>query len=216
MLTFLACACWGGMSERIGRRWALMLPCAISILLVPIYLTTTDPTWFLASFLLFICFVGGKDALNPGWLSERYPTEVRATAAGFVYHQGAVWGAAVAPLLTYFAVNQGMGFAKPMMYGTIGSLVVYVIAVFLGPETKGKVMTADLEVIEVEVPAWQPGQVQRAGRSGHLSRSSQVRFRQGVCRKTLPREGLPFRTRTPCRPDCAAAARRRRSGRWPP
>jgi hypothetical protein len=38
-------------------------------------------------------------------------------------------------------------------YGTIGSLVVYVVAVFLGPETKGKVMTADLEVIEVEVPA---------------------------------------------------------------
>ena len=48
-----------------------------------------------------ICFVGGKDALNPGWLSERFPTEVRATAAGFVYHQGAVWGAAVAPTLTY-------------------------------------------------------------------------------------------------------------------
>jgi MFS transporter, SHS family, lactate transporter len=130
-----------------------MLPCAISIFLVPIYLTTTDPIWFLTSFLIFICFVGGKDALNPGWLSERFPTEVRATAAGFVYHQGAVWGAAVAPLLTYFAVNQGMGFAKPMMYGTIGSLVVYVIAVFLGPETKGKVMTADLEVIEAEIPA---------------------------------------------------------------
>ena len=55
-------------------------------------------------------------------------------------------------MLTYFAVNQGMGFAKPMMYATIGSLVVYVIAVFLGPETKGKVMTADLEVIKVEVP----------------------------------------------------------------
>ena len=135
------------MSEKIGRRWALMIPCAISILFVPIYLSTTDPTWFLAIFMLFICFVGGKDALNPGWLSERYPTEVRATAAGFVYHQGAVWGAAVAPLLTYFAVNQGMGFAKPMMYGTIGSLVVYVIAVYLGPETSGKLMTADLEVI---------------------------------------------------------------------
>ena len=60
-------------------------------------------------------------------------------------------GAAVAPILTYFAVNQGMGFAKPMMYGAIGSLVVYIIAVYLGPETKGMVMTADLEVIEAEV-----------------------------------------------------------------
>src|SRR4030088_1289720 len=108
-------------------------------------------TWFLASFLLFICFVGGKDALNPCWLSERFPTEIRATAAGFVYHQGAVWGAAVAPLLTYFAINQNMVFALPMMIGTMGSLVVLVIAVYLGPETKGKVMTADLEVIKAEI-----------------------------------------------------------------
>ena len=52
-------------------------------------------------------------SLNPGWLSERFPTEVRATAAGLVYHQGAIWGAAVVPLLTYFAVNQGMGSATP-------------------------------------------------------------------------------------------------------
>lgn len=152
ILTFAACAFWGAMSERIGRRWALMIPCSFAVFLVPLYLMTTDPTWFLGLFLLTICFVGGKDALNPGWLSERFPTEVRATAAGFVYHQGAVWGAAVAPLLTYFAVNQHMGFAMPMMYGTVGSLIVYVIAVALGPETKGKVMTADLEVIEVEIP----------------------------------------------------------------
>src|SRR6202453_2127434 len=87
-----------------------------------------DPTLFLGFFLLLMCFYGGKDALNAGWLSERCPTEVRATAAGFIYHRGAVWGAAVAPVLNYFAVNQGMGFAKPMMYGTIGSLVVYVVA----------------------------------------------------------------------------------------
>ena len=153
ILTFAACSFWGAMSERIGRRWALMIPCTIAIVLVPFYLSTTNPGWFLGFFLLFVCFVGGKDALNPGWLSERFPTEVRATAAGFVYHQGAVWAAAVAPVLTYFAVNQHMGFAKPMMYATIGSLVVYVVAVYLGPETRGKVMTADLEVIKVELPA---------------------------------------------------------------
>jgi len=32
-----------------------------------------------------------------------------------------------------------------------GSLIVYIVAVFLGPETKGKIMTPDLEVIEAEV-----------------------------------------------------------------
>ena len=67
-----------------------------------------------------------------------------------MYHQGAVWGAFVAPVLTYFAVNQQMGFAKPMLYATVGSLIVYVIAVFLGPETKGKELTAELEIFEQE------------------------------------------------------------------
>jgi MFS transporter, SHS family, lactate transporter len=151
IITFLACSFWGAVSERVGRRWALMIPTIIALFLIPLYITQVDQTLFLGFFLLFICFFSGKDALNPAWLSERFPTEVRATASGFVYHQGAVWGAAVAPILTYFAVNQGMGFAKPMMYGSIGSLVVYIISVYLGPETKGKVMTAELEVIEAEV-----------------------------------------------------------------
>ena len=44
-----------------------------------------------------------------------------------------------------------MGFVKPMMYASIGSMIVYIIAVYLGPETKGKILTAELEVIDAEV-----------------------------------------------------------------
>src|SRR3954471_12617203 len=150
ILVFVSSAFWGGLSDKIGRRWALMIPCTIAIFITPIYLTTQDPLVFTFGFLLQALIVGGKDTLNPAWLSERYPTEIRATAAGFVYHQGAIWGGFVAPVLTWFAVNQGMGFAWPMMIATMGSLVVLVIGVFLGPETKGKVLTADLEVFRKE------------------------------------------------------------------
>ena len=45
-----------------------------------------------------------------------------------------------------------MGFAMPMMISTMLFLVVVVISVLLGPETKGKKLTADLEIIEA-VPA---------------------------------------------------------------
>ena len=150
ILVFVSSTFWGGLSDRIGRRWALMIPCTIAIFITPIYLTTRDPLVFTFGFLLQALIVGGKDTLNPAWLSERFPTEIRATAAGFVYHQGAIWGGFVAPVLTWFAMNQGMGFAKPMMIATMGSLVVLVLAVFLGPETKGKVLTADLEIFEKE------------------------------------------------------------------
>jgi SHS family lactate transporter-like MFS transporter len=44
-----------------------------------------------------------------------------------------------------------MGFALPMMISTAGWLVILIIAVFLGPETKGKVLTPNLEVIKAEM-----------------------------------------------------------------
>src|ERR1051326_5618845 len=61
--------------ERIGRRWALIIPLTIAMFLVPMYIHQTDRSQFLIFFLLFICFFGGKDALNPGWLAGRFPTE---------------------------------------------------------------------------------------------------------------------------------------------
>ena len=146
ILVFASSAFWGGLSDKIGRRWALMIPCTLAIFITPIYLTTHDPLWIIGGFLLQALVVGGKDTLNPAWLSERFPTEIRASAAGFVYHQGAIWGGFVAPVLTYFAINQEMGFAKPIMIATMGSLVVLVIGVFLGPETKGKILVPDLEI----------------------------------------------------------------------
>ena len=148
IMVFFSSAFWGAVSDKIGRRPALMIPCTLAIFIPPLYLMTKDPFWIVGGFMLMAIVVGGKDTLNPAWLSERFPTEIRASAAGFVYHQGAIWGSFVAPILTYYAINQGMGFAKPMMYATMGSLVLLVISVFLGPETRGKVLTADIEVFK--------------------------------------------------------------------
>jgi hypothetical protein len=47
----------------------------------------------------------------------------------------------------------GMGFAIPMFVSTSLALVSFVVALLLGPETKGKELVADLEIIAVaEVP----------------------------------------------------------------
>jgi SHS family lactate transporter-like MFS transporter len=55
-------------------------------------------------------FGGAIYGQNPSYLSERFPTEVRATAAGVCYHQGAIFGGLVAPVLTCVAVNYNVGF----------------------------------------------------------------------------------------------------------
>lgn len=150
ILVFVSCAFWGAVSDKIGRRMALMIPCTLAIVIPFLYLGTNNATTIYLGVLLMALIVGGKDTLNPAWLAERFPTEIRATASGFVYHQGAIWGGMVAPTLSYLAVEKGYGFAQPMLWFTVVSLIVMVISIYLGPETKGKVLVGDLEVFKKE------------------------------------------------------------------
>jgi SHS family lactate transporter-like MFS transporter len=139
---------WGAVSDKYGRRAAIAAPAIIAIFVTPLYLYTQNPTIVILAFILQGMFGGSIYGQNPSYLTERFPTEVRATAAGFVYHQGAIWGGLVAPVISYYAVERGMGFAMPMMIATIASLVVVVISILLSPETKGKQFTADIEVFK--------------------------------------------------------------------
>jgi SHS family lactate transporter-like MFS transporter len=77
-------------------------------------------------------------------MTERFPTEVRSTASGFCYHTGAVFAGLVPPVISYFAVEQHIGFAVPMLIGTIVGAASVIIAVLIAPETKGKVFVPDL------------------------------------------------------------------------
>jgi MFS transporter, SHS family, lactate transporter len=146
ILSFLGMSFWGWTADKIGRRWAMMIPATIAIPIAPIYLFTSDPLWITIGFGLQGAFGGALYSQLPSYLSERFPTEVRATAAAFCYHQGAIFGGFVAPVLAYFAVNFNMGYAIPMLIGTVGAAVSVVIALSLSPETKGTVLTAELSV----------------------------------------------------------------------
>src|SRR5258707_11630160 len=57
-----------------------------------------------------------------------------------------LWSAAA--FCVYYAIEQNMGFAMPMLISTSVFLVLVAICVLLGPETKGKHLTADLEVFK--------------------------------------------------------------------
>jgi len=154
IVVFAGSALWGLVSDKWGRRPGIIVPATLAILVTPLYLWTTDPIYIVGGFILQGIFGGSIYGQNPSYLSERFPTEVRATASGFVYHQGAIWGGLIAPVLTYMAVQMNMGFAMPMMISTMLFLVIVVLAVLLGPETRGKRLTADLEVIKATpVPA---------------------------------------------------------------
>jgi len=139
---------WGWVADRYGRRWAMILPAICGIPLVPLYLFTENYTMITVFFGLQGLFAaGGIFGQNPSYLAERFPTEVRATASGFCYHQGAIFGGLVGPFIAVFAIDWHLGFAIPMAIGTLGALVSFILALFFGPETRGKELVADLVIV---------------------------------------------------------------------
>jgi SHS family lactate transporter-like MFS transporter len=69
---------WGWVANRIGRRWAIILPAVIGLPLVPLYLFTQNYTMIVVFFGVQGWFAGGGIwSQAPAYLSERFPTEAR-------------------------------------------------------------------------------------------------------------------------------------------
>jgi len=146
LVVFLSSGVWGVVADRMSRRWSMIIPALIAIAVAPVYLLSQNITWIILGFVVQGAFGGAIYGQNPSYLAERFPTEVRATASAFCYHQGAIWGGFTAPVLVYFASTYETSLAIPMLIGTVGGLISFILAVLCGPETRGKVLIPDLVV----------------------------------------------------------------------
>jgi SHS family lactate transporter-like MFS transporter len=146
LLTFSAMCFWGWVGDVLGRRWSMLIPAFVGIFITPVYLLSADATWILGGFLAQSVFAGAIYSQMPSYLSERFPTEIRSTAIAVCFHQGAIFGGLVAPMLTYLATTYDIGFAIPMLIGTTFGLVSVIVSLLLSPETKGHVFKSDLAV----------------------------------------------------------------------
>jgi SHS family lactate transporter-like MFS transporter len=145
LVFFLSSPLWGFMADRVGRRWAILVPALLTIPVAPLYLMTGNYTMIVIFFALQGAFGGGgMHAQYPHYLAERFPTEVRATASGFCYHQGAIFGGLVPVVLTYLATTWNLGFAIPMMIGTTVACLSIIASILVSPETRGKELVADV------------------------------------------------------------------------
>ena len=145
--TFLASCGWGWWADRIGRRWSTIIPALIALPLAPLYLLSTDFVWIAAGFIAQgMCAGGGMQGQMAAYLNERFPTEIRATASAFCYHQAGIFGGFVPLVLTFLAEHFGTGLAVPMIVGTWIGCIAWAVAVFYGPETKGRVLVPDLVI----------------------------------------------------------------------
>ena len=147
VVVLLAAGFWGWVADRFSRRASMIIPGVLLIPLAFFYLLTGDYTVMVVGYVMMgACGGGGMGGPVPAYLNERFPTEIRATATAFCYHQGAIWGGLVPPLLTYFATSYDLGFTIPMLIGACVGAASWTLGLVFGPETKGKVMVADLVV----------------------------------------------------------------------
>ncbi len=145
LVVFLSSSAWGFAGDRIGRRWAMIIPGLLGIPVAFFYMLSTDFTVIVIGYVLQGALLGGGAGSQvPSYMTERFPTEVRATASAFCYHLGTIFGGIVPPLITYFAVDYNLGFSIPMLVGCVIGGTSWCLALFLGPETKGKEMVPDL------------------------------------------------------------------------
>jgi SHS family lactate transporter-like MFS transporter len=145
LLVFLASGVWGVLGDRIGRRWAMIIPGLLGIPVAFWYMLSGNYWVIVIGYVLQGALLGGGAGAHvPSLMNERFPTEVRATASAFCYHQATIWGGLVPPLITYFATNYDLGFSIPMLVGCVLGGASWCLALFLGPETKGKEMVPDL------------------------------------------------------------------------
>ncbi|HUA52546.1 MAG TPA: MFS transporter [Candidatus Sulfotelmatobacter sp.] len=145
-VTFLASGFWGWVADKIGRRWGIIFPGVLGAMITPFYLFPWSYGVLVAAFTVQGALLGSIYGQQPSYLSERFPTQVRATATGFCYHQGAIWAGFAAPILTSWAAGMPDGFTMPMLYTTLGACVMLVISLMFGPETKGSILVADLQL----------------------------------------------------------------------
>ncbi len=119
LVAFFASGFWGWIADRHSRRWAMIIPAFIGIFITPLYIFTKDYEVIAITYIVQGAFLGAIYGQNPSYLSQRFPTEVRATASGFCYHQGAVRAGFTGSVLAIFAAGPPLGFAIPMMVATI-------------------------------------------------------------------------------------------------
>jgi MFS transporter, SHS family, lactate transporter len=139
--TMLGNMTWGHFSEtRIGRRGASTIATIGGIVVIPLYVYASQTTALLGGGFLMGLFGVGNFGVVPSYLNERFPTAARAAGAGLAYHTGAA-ASALMPFIVGAMQDRGVGLSDAMAYciAITGALVVFFL--WIGPETRGRILT---------------------------------------------------------------------------
>jgi SHS family lactate transporter-like MFS transporter len=129
---------FGRISEGgLGRRGSATIATLIGILSIPLYVFAQSTALLVVGALAMGFFGAGNFGIVPGYLTERFPTVVRAVGAGLAYHVGAGLGSST-PTIVGMMQDRGYALSSAMGACIAGSGALVILLIWLGPETRGR------------------------------------------------------------------------------
>lgn len=132
---------FGSMSERIGRKKAMMIAAFLALPVLPLWAFSTGSFNIGLGAFLMQFMVQGAWGVVPTYLNELVPANARAVLPGFVYQLGNLLASVNATLQARIAEANGgnYGMAMAMVAGTVAVLICLFVA--FGRETQGVVIS---------------------------------------------------------------------------
>jgi SHS family lactate transporter-like MFS transporter len=132
----LGCVLIASLSQRIGRRPAIIGAALLSILVIPLWAFSSDPLTlgvgaFLMQFLVQGCF-----GVVPAYLNELSPPEVRGTFPGFVYQLGNFLAAGNATIQSMIADRMEHNYSVALAIVPFIGAIVIAVLISLGREAR--------------------------------------------------------------------------------
>ena len=136
---------FGFMSEKIGRRRAIMIAALIALPVLPFWAFGSTPLILAVGAFLMQVSVQGAWGVIPVHLNELSPPDIRATFPGFVYQLGNLLAAVNLNLQVAIAESHGndYGLAMAIIVGMVAVVIALMVA--FGPERRGISMSAAAE-----------------------------------------------------------------------
>ena len=131
---------FGFLSERTGRRRAIIYASLLALPVLPFWAFGTTPVVLGIGAFLMQVSVQGAWGIIPVHLNELSPPEIRATFPGVVYQLGNLIASGNLPVQVMIAEANGnnYGLAMASVVGTVAVLIILMVA--WGPEHRGVAM----------------------------------------------------------------------------
>ncbi|MVW78542.1 MFS transporter [Bordetella sp. 02P26C-1] len=127
------------LADKLGRRANLLIFSVLSAISVYVYtlVPLTDTQMLFLGFPLGFAASGIFSSIG-AYLTELFPSNVRASGQGFAYNFGRGIGALFPSLVGFLSQSHGLAWAIGAF--ATGAYAIVILTVFLLPETKGRVL----------------------------------------------------------------------------